>query len=254
MPRKKSKTYIAQIKPNENFNFSSKPVKPETVVEQPVVEPPVEPIVDTVVEPIVEQPPVEPPVEPIVDTIVEPIVESVVEPIVEQPVVDTVVESVVENSTLNILFTHLSEERNVDLNKWVIHHLTLGFTHIYILNIGERLFNNLNYSHDLVTVINVPERNISLEEVMRQSYNFSSKYKFDWMLYLRYNEYIYLNSDLNSFLRNKSSYDQVMVSNRSIVNINSSNVPNNYDNYYFTFYDMSNSFINNDIKNYVVSK
>ena len=135
-----------------------------------------------------------------------------------------------------------------------MHHLMLGFSHIYILNIGGRLVNNLSYSPDLVTLINTKDVNISLEEVMRQSYNFSKKYRFDWMVYMRYNEYLYLNNDLNSFLRDKTSYDQIMINNRSILNINSINMPNNYNNYYFTFYDMSNSFINNDLRNYIISK
>jgi len=155
-----------------------------------------------------------------------------------------------ELETLNILFTHISEGKNVDLNRWIQHHLGLGFSHIYILNIGNRLSNNIYYSSDLVTIIKT-DKTMSLESVMRQSYNFSHKYMFDWMLYLRYNEFLHLSSNLRSFLRDKVKCDQVMINNRSILNMNSVNSPNNYNNYYFTFLDMSNSYINNDLKNYI---
>jgi len=154
--------------------------------------------------------------------------------------------------TLNVLFTHISDGKNVDLNNWIIHHLNIGFNHIYILNIENRL-NKLFFPDELVTVIN-SSKNMSLEEVMKQCYNFSSKYSFDWFLYLRSNEYLNLPEDLNTFLTDKDSYDQVMISNRSIVNLKSKNIPNNCSNYYFTFSDMSSSYMNSDLKIFVFSK
>jgi hypothetical protein len=152
--------------------------------------------------------------------------------------------------TVNILFTHISEGKNIDLNKWICHHLGLGFSHIYILNIGNRLSKNIYYSSDLVTIINT-DKHTSLESVMRQSYNFSHKYMFDWMLYIRYNEFLHLSRNLREFLNDKVKFDQIIISNRSILNIHSINVPNSYSNYYFTFSDMSNSYINNDLRNYI---
>jgi len=154
--------------------------------------------------------------------------------------------------TLNVLFTHISEGKNIDLSNWIVHHLTLGFTHIYILDIGDRL-KKLSFPDELVTVID-NNKNMSLEEVMTQSLNFSKKYSFDWILYLRSNEYLHLSEDLNTFLTNKKIYDQVMISNRSIVNMNSTNKPNNCSNYYFTFSDMSSSYLNSDLKAFVISK
>jgi len=154
--------------------------------------------------------------------------------------------------TLNVLFTHVSDGKNVDINSWIVHHLNLGFSHIYILNIGDRL-SRIAFPDELVSVINT-NKNMSLEDVMNQSYNFSSKYEFDWMLYLRPNEYLHLSSDLNTFLSSKKDYDQVMISNRSILNMKSENKPNNCSNYYFTFSDMSYSYINGDLKNFVISK
>ena len=151
-------------------------------------------------------------------------------------------------SFVNVLFTYVNGLKNLNLNRWINHHLSIGFNHIYILNNGCKL-EKIN-SNEFVTVIK--SKTMSLNDVMKQSYNFSCKYNFDWMMFLRYNEFLYTEKlNLTDFLIDKIKYDQVLISNRSIVNINTGNYPNSYNNYYYTFSDMSNSFINNDLKNYV---
>jgi hypothetical protein len=219
-------SYIYQLN-SEEFKFSKDPQK-----QDPTPTPTSQEQVVTHQEPSQEQVVThqEPSQEQVVTQQVVPSQEQVVthqEPSQEQ-VVPQEKKKEPEPETLNILFTHISEGKNVDLNRWVHHHLGLGFSHIYILNIGNRLSNNIYYSSDLVTIINT-DKTMTLESVMRQSYNFSHKYMFDWMLYLRYNEFLHLSNNLRVFLRDKVKCDQVMISNRSILNMNSVNSPNNYN-------------------------
>jgi hypothetical protein len=163
-------------------------------------------------------------------------------------------------NTLNVLFTYIYEGNSInridnnDLNNWIKYHLELGFSHIYISVFGNHMVHPLNYSKDLVTVIRI-NTNFPLDTMIKQSYDFSNKYKFDWMLILRYNEYLYLGEkDLNQYLSDKKMYDQVMISNRSIINMNQKNRPTFYNNYYVTFSDMSKSYMNSDLKNFIMHK
>ena len=244
--------------PQENVKEEPVLVPQEDVKEQPVLVPQVKeqpvltPQEDTKEEPVLtpnEDIKEEPVLTPQEDTKEEPVL-TPNEDVKEEPVL-TPQEDPIEKK-INVLFTHVSEGNNIDINSWIVHHLNIGFSHIYILNIGNRL-RQLAFPDELVSVINT-NRNMSLEDVMKQSYNFSTKYEFDWMLYLRPNEYLNLSHNLNTFLNNKNYYDQVMISNRSILNIKSKNKPNSCSNYYFTFLDMSYSYINGDLKNFVITK
>jgi len=242
-----------------------KDVVEHVVVEPVVVEPVVEHVVEhVVVEPVVVEPVV---VEPVVEhVVVEPIVVEpvVIEPVVVKDEVEPVVvkdevepvvvkdeiKHVVKPNFVNILFTYITGIKNLNLNRWIAYHLSIGFNHIYILNNTCKL-DKINCSNELVSIINT-NKPIPLSNVMEQSYKFSSRYNFDWMMYLKYNEFLYTEKgNLTEFLMDKTEYDQVLISNRSIVNINTGNLPNSYNNYYYTFSDMSNSFINNNLKNYV---
>jgi hypothetical protein len=162
----------------------------------------------------------------------------------------TPIELVKENTmpekekSLNILFTSINTGVNIDLTNWINHHLAIGFKHIYVLSIGSRL-KNISFPKELVTFIKT-NKDMRMEEIMKQSYSFSKKYKFDWMMYLRHNEYIHINGDLTTFLKDKEKYDQILLNNRSLINIKSTNVPKKFD-YYLTFSDMSNTFTNDDL-------
>ena len=234
------------LTPQEDVKEQPVLVPQENVKEEPVLVPQEDVKEQPVLVPQVKEQPVLTPQE---DTKEEPVL-TPNEDIKEEPVL-TPQEDPIEKK-INVLFTHVSEGNNIDINSWIVHHLNIGFSHIYILNIGNRL-RQLAFPDELVSVINT-NRNMSLEDVMKQSYNFSTKYEFDWMLYLRPNEYLNLSHNLNTFLNNKNYYDQVMISNRSILNIKSKNKPNSCSNYYFTFLDMSYSYINGDLKNFVITK
>ena len=234
------------LTPQEDVKEQPVLVPQENVKEEPVLVPQEDVKEQPVLVPQVKEQPVLTPQE---DTKEEPVL-TPNEDVKEEPVL-TPQEDPIEKK-INVLFTHVSEGNNIDINSWIVHHLNIGFSHIYILNIGNRL-RQLAFPDELVSVINT-NRNMSLEDVMKQSYNFSTKYEFDWMLYLRPNEYLNLSHNLNTFLNNKNYYDQVMISNRSILNIKSKNKPNSCSNYYFTFLDMSYSYINGDLKNFVITK
>ena len=246
--------YLYEVN-SQDFKFDQVPE-----VDPVVVEDEVEPVVvehegKDVVEHVVVEPVV---VEPVVEhVVVEPIVVEpvVIEPVVVKDEVEPVVvkdeiKHVVKPNFVNILFTYITGIKNLNLNRWIAYHLSIGFNHIYILNNTCKL-DKINCSNELVSIINT-NKPIPLSNVMEQSYKFSSRYNFDWMMYLKYNEFLYTEKgNLTEFLMDKTEYDQVLISNRSIVNINTGNLPNSYNNYYYTFSDMSNSFINNNLKNYV---
>ena len=108
-----------------------------------------------------------------------------------------------------ILFANVRDEKN--LLEWVVHHINLGFTHIYITDhksqipVSSTLYKVPQY---MVTV--VKKENILKSTCIMDAHKYAVDNNYDWMLYLDADEFLYLNYDcVSDFLQNYLDYDQV---------------------------------------------
>jgi len=112
-----------------------------------------------------------------------------------------------------ILFTNARDESNI--LEWVVHHMNIGFTHIYIVDHMSKI--------PLSEVLkNIPPGRITIKRVnhsivkvglMKDAYIHARRYNYLWMLYLDCDEFLVLNNDsnLDSFLEkyNHQQYSQI---------------------------------------------
>ena len=110
-----------------------------------------------------------------------------------------------------ILFTNARDESNI--LEWTVHHLNLGFDHIYIFDhisvvpISQVL---QNLEPALVTVER-RETIVSKKHFIEEAYHLALNLKYDWMLYLDADEFLVLNRAYNvhEFLAPYLEFDQV---------------------------------------------
>lgn len=110
-----------------------------------------------------------------------------------------------------ILFTNARDEDSI--LEWVVHHLNLGFSHIYITDhksaipLKEVL---KNVPSDLITIDRL-DGNIDKRVMMHNASNIARDQKYDWMLYLDCDEFLILNYDtnVNDFISKYKDYDQL---------------------------------------------
>ena len=110
-----------------------------------------------------------------------------------------------------ILFTNARDETNI--LEWIVHHLNLGFTHIYIYDHLSRNPLQNQFIGLPVTVNRINRRFLNKTIVMKQSIQIATDQKNDYMIYLDCDEFLILNDDTNvgSFLNRYNNYDQIGV-------------------------------------------
>lgn len=121
-----------------------------------------------------------------------------------------------------ILFTNARDEK--DILEWIIHHLNLGFDHIYIYDhkssipLREILKNfPISPNREIIETIPVTLNRINTDitemkkKLMDASVDLAKENKYDWMLYLDCDEFLILNHDdnINSFLSKYDEFNQV---------------------------------------------
>ena len=185
-----------QKKPNTDATQEKTEFVPEVVVPDIVLPEVVPEVVLEVLLPEVEVPEVEVPEVEVPEVVVpEVVVPEVVVPevVVQEVEVQEVVVPDIK-STLNILFTEV--KTGSDLEKWVDHHIKIGFSHIYMVDYGFCAGKLDHIPRDKLTVI--PSKK-HIPDILQQAYKFSLKYGFDWMLYLNTNEYLNIDN-ISTFL------------------------------------------------------
>jgi hypothetical protein len=113
-----------------------------------------------------------------------------------------------------ILFCNARDEQHI--LEWIVHHLNLGFDHIYIFDhlskipISE-IIKKTNISK-FVTVSRIEDEILLKYKLVEKSYKIA-KFIYDWMIYLDCDEFLYFKNDNNieTFLNNYSIYDQIAI-------------------------------------------
>ena len=109
-----------------------------------------------------------------------------------------------------ILFCNARDEQHI--LEWIVHHLNLGFDHIYIFDhlskipISE-IIKKTNISK-FVTVSRIEDEILLKYKLVEKSYKIA-KFIYDWMIYLDCDEFLYFKNDNNieTFLNNYSIYE-----------------------------------------------
>lgn len=112
-----------------------------------------------------------------------------------------------------ILFTNARDENNIF--EWVVHHLNLGFSHIFIFDhkSTNRIRDTLKTLISIKTVT-VQEREIIVKkDLVLEAHVYAIQNSFDWMIYLDADEFLVLNyvDNVADLLVDYSTYDQVGV-------------------------------------------
>ena len=108
-----------------------------------------------------------------------------------------------------ILFTNARDEQNI--LEWVVHHLNLGFTTIYVTDHKSKIpIKNILQNVPNVVVKRI-EQDIKKVRLMYDAYLYAQPLDYDWMLYLDCDEFLVLNKDTNvtDFMNRYNQYDQV---------------------------------------------
>ena len=108
-----------------------------------------------------------------------------------------------------ILFTNARDEQNI--LEWVVHHLNLGFTTIYVFDHKSKIpIQNVLHNVPNVVVIRIEEDLVKMDLVYN-AHNYGYNHGYDWMLYLDSDEFLVLNRDNNvtDFICKYNGYDQV---------------------------------------------
>lgn len=108
-----------------------------------------------------------------------------------------------------IIFTNARDEKNI--LEWTIHHLNLGFTHIYIRDHLSTDPLHGKFDGLPVTVERINRKFFDKRNTMIESINFATKNGFNWLIYMDCDEFLILNQDSNieSFINKYETYDQV---------------------------------------------
>lgn len=111
----------------------------------------------------------------------------------------------------SILFTNARNEKNI--LEWVVHHLHLGFSHIFITDHHSTTFLSTllrKLPPERLTVVR-QEGEIRKGDLMKKAVLFAKRNKYDWMIYLDADEFLYLahHDTISDFLEDYRSYDQV---------------------------------------------
>ena len=112
-----------------------------------------------------------------------------------------------------ILCTNARNESNI--LEWVIHHLNLGFNHIYIVDHKSDIpikYVLRNVSSKFVTIDRL-DYDIIKTTLIKNAVIKSLKLKFKWMLYLDCDEFLILNDDISihAFIDKYKQYDQICI-------------------------------------------
>lgn len=149
-----------------------------------------------------------------------------------------------------ILFTNARNEDNI--LEWVVHHLNLGFSHIFITDhkstesINEKL--KCVPSH-LITV----ERNdgdIMKNILIINAHKYAINNCYNWMMYLDADEFLVLNDDnnINDFLYKYKDYDQVSLNWLLLGSNNHSKIINDT---ILSLYTKSDELLNVHVKSFL---
>jgi hypothetical protein len=109
-----------------------------------------------------------------------------------------------------ILFTNARDENNI--LEWVVHHLNLGFSHIFIFDHKSNIpirDTLRNISTTMVTVQN--RETVVKKDLIYEAHVYAIQNSFDWMLYLDTDEFLILNfvNNVVDFLIDYKEYDQI---------------------------------------------
>lgn len=112
-----------------------------------------------------------------------------------------------------ILFANARDETNI--LEWIVHHLNLGFTHIYLFDHKSivPLTDVLkNVPKDLLTIHRI-DSDIRKANLIYDAHKIALSMEYDWMLYLDVDEFLVLNNKdtVQEFLLCYNQFDQVGV-------------------------------------------
>lgn len=110
-----------------------------------------------------------------------------------------------------ILFANARDESHI--LEWVVHHLNLGFSHIYLFDhkSSQPLTQVLkNVPKDLLTVHRI-DTDIRKTNLMYDAHRIALSMNYDWMLYLDADEFLVLNNKdtVEEFLLGYDQFDQI---------------------------------------------
>lgn len=110
-----------------------------------------------------------------------------------------------------ILFANARNEENI--MEWVVHHLNLGFDHIFLIDHKSDIPLSLVLKYipsDKLTICRKDD-NIIKMNLMHAAKIHAKEKKYDWMIYLDCDEFLILNhdNDVKDFLAKYEQYDQV---------------------------------------------
>lgn len=98
---------------------------------------------------------------------------------------------VMQRKFKTILFTNARNENN--MLEWTLHHLQLGFNHIYIVDhLSDKPLSAVLKKVPNVTVMRNNQNVIEKGDLMRNAVQYAQKNKYDWMLYLDADEFLCL--------------------------------------------------------------
>jgi len=108
------------------------------------------------------------------------------------------------NHYKTILFTNARDEKNI--LEWVVHHLNLGFTHIFLTDHRSSVpISSIlrKLPREQITIVR-EDNEIQKANLMEKAIGFAKKQKYDWMIYLDADEFLFLVHDnhVSDFLRN----------------------------------------------------
>lgn len=109
-----------------------------------------------------------------------------------------------------VLYTNARDEINI--LEWVIHHLNLGFTYIYIYDHLSKIpIKSIVKNIKNVKVERIENEEIHKTDLMDKSFHYSSSKNIDWMLYLDADEFLIFQNDDNvkNFLEKYNKYTQI---------------------------------------------
>jgi hypothetical protein len=155
------------------------------------------------------------------------------------------------NSELKtILFTNARDENNI--LEWIIHHLNLGFSHIYIFDHKSILPIKLitsKISANFLTIHRL-DNNIVKTDLMLKAHMIALRSNYDWMLYLDCDEFLVLNKNgfVNGFLKKYLEYDQVGI---NWLFFGSNNLDKDTNGTIIESYTKSDEFLNQHIKTFL---
>ena len=110
-----------------------------------------------------------------------------------------------------ILFLNARNEDNI--LEWVVHHLNLGFDHIFITDHKsiDPIKNKLSCLPSHLITVERNDGDIMKNILIINAHKYAINNKYDWMIYLDADEFIIFNEDnnVNDFLKKYEDYDQV---------------------------------------------